>query len=97
MRIVKWSGQAKTDFISILGFLYQNWSEKEAQNYSDAVYRLIRILEKGNIEFRKTRYSKLHAAIISKHISIYYRIHSKSRVEIIRIWDNRQNPSMLNK
>ena len=41
MRIVKWSGQAKTDFISILGFLYQNWSEKEAQNYTDEVYRLI--------------------------------------------------------
>jgi len=97
MRIVKWSGQARTDFISILGFLYQHWSEKEAQNYTDEVYRLIRILEKGNIEFRKTQYSKLHVAIISKHISIYYRIPSKSRVEIIRIWDNRQNPSMLYK
>ncbi len=95
MRIVKWSGRAKTDFSSILGFLYHNWSEKEAQNYIDEVKRLTTILEKGNVEFRKTRYAKIHVAVISEHNSIYYRILSKTRIEIVRIWDNRQNPKEL--
>ena len=95
MRIVKWSGQAKVDFVNTLGYLYQNWSEKEARVFIDEIKRLTYILEKGNVEFRKTKYRKLHVAVISEQISVYYRIHSIKRIEIVRVWDNRQKPSKL--
>jgi plasmid stabilization system protein ParE len=95
MRIVKWSGQAKVDFVNILGYLYQNWSEKEARNFLTEIKRLTHILEKGNIEFKKSKFRKLHIAVITEQISVYYRIHSSKRVEIVRVWDNRQRPSKL--
>jgi len=85
MRIVKWSGIASSDFSSILGFIYMKWSEKEAQRFIDEIYRLIHILENGNVEFRKCRNPKLHIAVISEHISVYYRILTKNKVEITRI------------
>lgn len=97
MRIVKWSGQSKVDFLNILGYLYQHWSDKEAQNFIYEIRSLTHLLEKGNVEFRKTRYASLHVAVISEHISVYYRVLSKAKVEIIRVWDNRQNPSTLYK
>jgi plasmid stabilization system protein ParE len=92
MRIVKWSTEAKADFNSILGFILQNWSAKEAENYMDEIYKLVHIIEKDNVDFKKTRFKNIRVAVLSKQISIYYRIQSKSKVEIIRIWDNRQNP-----
>lgn len=95
MRIVKWSGQAKVDFVNTLGYLNQNWSEKEARAFIDEIKRLTYILEKGNVEFRKTKFRKLHIAVISEQISVYYRIHSSRRVEIVRVWDSRQRPSKL--
>jgi plasmid stabilization system protein ParE len=97
MRIVKWSAEAKADFNSIPGFILQNWSEKEAEAYIDEIYKLVHIIENDNVDFKKTRFKNIRVAVISKQISIYYRIHSKSKVEIIRIWDNRQNPSKFYK
>jgi len=96
MRIVKWSGRAKTDFVDILGYLYQHWSDREAQYFIDSIRKLTGILEKGDVEFRKTN-KRLHVAVASKHVSVYYQIHSSKRVEIIRVWDNRQKPSKLYK
>ena len=95
-RIVKWSDRAKTDFVDILGYLYQHWSDKEAQYFIDSIRKLIGILEKGNVEFRKT-VKKFHVAVVSEHISVFYQIHSSKRVEIIRVWDNRQKPLKFNK
>ncbi len=91
-RIVKWSGRSKVDFISILGYLNQYWSEKEAENFINEVRRLTNILENGNVEFRKTSNRKLHVAIISEQTSVYYRVTSKTKIEIVRLWDNRQKP-----
>lgn len=54
----------------------------------------IRILKIGNIEFRKVRNRSFHVAVVSRQISVYYRIHTKGTVEIVRVWDNRQKPSM---
>jgi plasmid stabilization system protein ParE len=91
MRIVKWSDQSKDDFINILGYLYQHWSDGEAQNFVYEIRKLMHLLETGTVEFRKTKKKKLHVAVISSQISVYYRVHSSKRVEIVRVWDNRQS------
>lgn len=95
-RIVKWSGRAKTDFVEILGYLYQHWSNKEAQYFIDSIRKLTVIIEKGNVEFRKIN-KRFHVAVVSENVSVFYQIHSSKRVEIIRVWDNRQKPSKLYK
>ena len=95
MRIIIWSPKAQTDYARIIDYLLIEWTMKEVQKFIGQVEDATSILQKGNIDFRTTRFKTLHVAVISNHISIYYRIHSKSKVEIIRIWDNRQNPSKL--
>lgn len=95
MRRIIWSPRAQKDYARIIDYLLMHWTLKEIQKFVDQVEVVISILRKGNVEFRKTRYAKLHVAVISEHISVYYRVLPKAKVEIVRIWDNRQNPSML--
>ncbi|OFX57455.1 MAG: hypothetical protein A2066_21100 [Bacteroidetes bacterium GWB2_41_8] len=95
MRKIIWSPKAQKDYAGIIDFVLQRWTLKEVQQFVDQVENAISILQIGNIEFRKTKYRKLHVAVISEQISVYYRIHSSKMVEIVRFWDNRQRPSKL--
>lgn len=95
MRKIIWSPKAQEDYAGIIDFVLQRWTLKEVQQFVDQVENTISILQIGNIEFRKTKYRKLHVAVISEQISVYYRIHSSKMVEIVRFWDNRQRPSKL--
>ncbi|HCY42961.1 MAG TPA: hypothetical protein DHV48_16730 [Prolixibacteraceae bacterium] len=95
MRKIIWSPKAQKDYAGIIDFVLQRWTLKEVQQFVDQVVNTISILRIGNIEFRKTKYRKLHVAVISELISVYYRIHSSKMVEIVRFWDNRQRPSKL--
>ena len=95
MRKIIWSPKAQKDYAGIIDFVLLRWTLKEVQQFVDQVENTVSILRIGNIEFRKTKYRKLHIAVISEQISIYYRIHSSKMVEIVRVWDNRQRPSKL--
>jgi plasmid stabilization system protein ParE len=95
MRRIIWSPKAQKDYAKIMDYLLIEWTLKEVQKFIEQVEEVTSILMNGNVDFRTTQFKTLHVAVISNQISIYYRIHSKSKVEIIRIWDNRQNPSKL--
>jgi plasmid stabilization system protein ParE len=95
MRRIIWSPNAQKDYARIIDYLLKEWTLKEVQKFVEQIEDTISILEKGNIDFRTIRYKSLHVVVISNQISIYYRKHSKTKVEIIRLWDNRQNPSKL--
>jgi plasmid stabilization system protein ParE len=91
-RKIIWSPKAQKDYAGIIDYLLQRWTLKEVQQFVDQVENMFSILRKGNVEFKKIKNGKLHVAVISKQISVYYRIQSSKRVEIVRIWDNRQKP-----
>lgn len=95
MRDVEWSSKAEADYYAIIDYLLKNWSLREAQHFIDQVYDIEIILKLGSIDFRKASYRNIIIATLSKHNSILYLVLSKKRVKLIRIWDNRQNPSTL--
>lgn len=97
MRKIIWSQKAQKDYAGTIDYLLQSWTLKEVQQFVDQVESVISIFQKGNVEFRKTQNGKLHVAVISEQISVYYRVSSSKRLEIVRVWDNRQNPSNLHK
>ena len=97
MRRIIWSPRSLKDYAKITDYLLIEWTLKEVQKFIEQVEEVTSILEKGNVDFRKNRFRTLHVAVISSRVSIFYRIHSKGKVEIIRIWDNRQNPSKFYK
>jgi plasmid stabilization system protein ParE len=95
MRSIIWSTKATKDYAEVIDYLLMNWSLKEVQYFVDQVDYIVAILKEGNVDFKTIRRKALHVAVISEHISVYYRILSKVKVEIVRIWHNPQNPSRL--
>lgn len=95
MRKIIWSPKALKDYTSIIDYLHLTWTTKEVQHFIDEVTSALSIIEKGNLDFRKVGIQDYRMIVIQKQVSIIYRSVTIDEVQIIRIWDNRQNPVKL--
>jgi plasmid stabilization system protein ParE len=94
---VLWSKESKVQFDRIIGYLRENWTEKEVKNFILQIRNFERIVvnfpdiypESGKkVEYRK--------AVLSKHNSVIYKIdREKSAIRVFTIFDNRQHPGKL--
>jgi plasmid stabilization system protein ParE len=92
---VIWSPQSEQDFSSVLDYLSQHWESKVALKFIDITEVMVRQISINPKQFpviHKTR--KIRKCVISKHNSLFYR-ERKDFVDILRIYDNRQDPRKL--
>ncbi|ABQ03464.1 type II toxin-antitoxin system RelE/ParE family toxin [Flavobacterium johnsoniae] len=87
---VIWAPQAKQDFWNNIDYLEAEWSEKVAQNFIDKVNATIKLLKNDNVLFIKTNYKSVYKIVITKHISLYYRIEN-TNLELLRFWNTFQD------
>ena len=87
---VIWAPQAKQDFWNNIDYLEAEWSEKVAQNFIDKVNTTIKLLKNDNVLFIKTNYKSVYKIVITKHISLYYRIEN-TNLELLRFWNTFQD------
>ncbi|MFZ4799394.1 MAG: type II toxin-antitoxin system RelE/ParE family toxin [Bacteroidia bacterium] len=94
-RIIIWSPLAESDLEGIIEYLLENWSNEIILDYVNIVDSLI-----AQIENQPKMYPiinkklKVRKCVLTKQNSLYYR-ENKERIEILRIYDNRQNPKKL--
>lgn len=96
MRRIIWSPKALQDYANIVDYLQIEWTPKEIQRFVDRVEKALTILSLGKVDFKKVKNKPFRVIVIKKQISIFYRNQEENIVEIIRFWDNRQNPKSLN-
>ncbi len=91
-----WSLDSENDFSDILDYLERNWDSTVALRFIDLVDLLLQQISINPIQYplinKKLRIRK---CVITKHNSIYYR-NRRNHIEILRIFDTRQNPNKLN-
>lgn len=87
---VIWAPQAKQDFWNNIDYLEAEWSEKVAQNFIEKVNTTITLLKNDNVLFIKTNYKNVYKIVITKHISLYYRIEN-TNLELLRFWNTFQD------
>ncbi|AWK03098.1 hypothetical protein HYN56_02225 [Flavobacterium crocinum] len=87
---VIWAPQAKQDFWNNIDYLEAEWSEKVAQNFIEKVNTTIALLKNDNVLFLKTNYKNVYKIVITKHISLYYRIEN-TNLELLRFWNTFQD------
>ena len=87
---VIWSPQAKKDFWNNIDYLESEWSEKTVLNFIEKVNTTIDLLKNDNVLFVKTNYKNVYKVVITKHISLYYRIEN-NRIDSLRFWNNFQD------
>jgi plasmid stabilization system protein ParE len=92
---VIWSPQSENDFSNILEYLLQNWDKKVVIRFIDIVDELINQITINPKQFPVIQKKlKIRKCVITKHNSLYYR-ERRGYIDILRIYDNRQDPRKL--
>ena len=87
---VNWAPQAKKDFWNNIDYLEAEWSERVALSFIEKVNTTIELLKNDNVLFIKTNYKSVYKIVITKHISLYYRIEN-TNLELLRFWNTFQD------
>jgi plasmid stabilization system protein ParE len=90
-----WSPSAENDFGKILDYLDRNWGKKLASNFVDLSKNLLNQISNNPRQFPIIyKRKKVRKCVITKHNSLFYR-DGKTNIEILRIYDTRQDPNTL--
>jgi len=92
---VIWSPSAQSDIENVTDYLMHKWGVKVVERF---LYRLRKLIKQISINPKQYLliYSKLNIrkCVITKQNTLYYRIKDR-QIEIIRIFDTRQDPGKL--
>jgi plasmid stabilization system protein ParE len=94
-RQVIWSPQSESDLLQIVEYLQSNWEVKVAIKFIDIIDELINQITLNPRQFPVIqKRKKIRKCVITKYNSLYYR-ERKEFIDILRIYDNRQDPHRL--
>ena len=95
LKEVIWSPSAEKDFESILDYLQLKWNDRIINKFINKVDDNISlILEDYKIFPIINEELKIRKSVISKQNTLYYR-ENAGKLEIVRLFDSRQNPNKL--
>ena len=95
LKKVIWSPAAENDIETILDYLQLNWNERIINRFINKVDDNVSlILEKPKIFPIINQELQIRKSVISKHNTLYYRVKEET-LEIIRLFDSRQDPNKL--
>jgi plasmid stabilization system protein ParE len=90
-----WSPQSESDLLQIIDYLNENWEGKVAIKFIDIIDEIINQISLNPRQFPVIqKRKKIRKCVITKHNSLYYR-ERKEFVDILRIYDHRQDPHKL--
>jgi hypothetical protein len=85
-----WSPQSKKDYWQNIDYLEVEWTFQDVINFIKKVDYTLQMLLKNNIEFTTTNYKNTNKVVITKQITLYYRINSNT-IELLRFWNTYQD------
>ena len=90
-----WSDTAKQDYWQNIDYILEEWDEHVAIDFIEAVENTMGLLANTPRIGNKTDYKNIRKFLVIKQIFIFYRIDKKT-IEIVRFWNNYQNPETFN-
>lgn len=94
-KTIVWSELADKDFENILGYLEEEWSKAVVIQFIDLTFSIVEQIAIHPKQFPVIfKSKKIRKCVLTKHNTLFYR-ESKDRVEILRIFDTRQDPKKL--
>ena len=96
MANIIWSDIAKQDYWDNIDYLLDKWTEKEAVGFIESVDNALRLIRQNPKMFSKAGYKNIRSVVIVSQITLFYNILDKETIELIRFWNNLQDPKRLN-
>ena len=93
---VFWTEEAKTSFHENISYLNRKWDLATINRFLD---RVDEVLE--NISCNPSLYpvyrkpDRVHQCVLNKHITLFYRVSDKKRIDLITFWNTHQSPDNL--
>ncbi len=87
--VVFWSDEATETFDSIVLFIENKWSEKQAETFVKHTQKILLLISDQPYMYKESINSNVRQAVISPQTSLYYEIH-KGYITLLFFWDNRQ-------
>ena len=92
---IVWSPSAECDFANILEYLQENWEERVTNQFIDLTEGILAQISLNPKQFPLIhKKQKIRKCVITKHNTLFYR-ESNSQVDLLRIYDTRQDPNTL--
>jgi plasmid stabilization system protein ParE len=90
-----WSPAAEEDFRIVLNYLQEQWNQQVINTFIDTIDdTIILILKEPKIFPLINRELQIRKCVLTKQNTLYYRESNKG-IEIIRLFDSRQDPKKL--
>jgi plasmid stabilization system protein ParE len=92
---IVWSPLSESDLANILKYLNENWDEKVVNQFIDLTENILKQISINPRQFPVIyKKEKIRMYVLTKHNSMFYRV-SKTQIDILRIFDTRQDPNTL--
>jgi len=92
---IVWTNKALANLDNIIQYLTDNWTEKEISKFFRKLDKRIYIISLRPLLYPLTSNRKnVRRSVLTSQITIYYRI-NKQIIEILTLFDDRQNSSKL--
>jgi hypothetical protein len=90
-----WTELAKIEYWENIEYLEKEWTLNDVYNFMDKTDDLIVLLAKKNLTFKPTNYEGVFQVPVTKQITLFYRILENKEVELLRFWNNYQEPKKI--
>ncbi len=92
---IKWSSFADDDLTKVLAYLEFHWNNVVCIKFIDKLDLCINLIQKSPNQFPFINTElQIRKCVITKQNTLYYR-ETATRIEILRLYDTRQNPDSL--
>ena len=86
------SNEVVKNLDAIIFYLEQNWSKAIAEKFLISFYKSVDSISKNpKLSKKSSKHSSIRKILITKHNILYYEVHNE-RIELLQIFDTRQNP-----
>lgn len=92
---VVWSAKSKEGVDNIVTYLGTNWTQTEVQNFLAKLRDQVQLISKHPKLFPLVEGTQhVRSSVLTKQTTIYYEFKNK-RIEILYVFDTRQDPNKL--
>lgn len=93
---ISWTDESFVTFNENIEYLSQEWDLTTINNFLDRVDEVLEaISENPNLYPIHNKDDQVHKCVLNKHITLFYRVATHSRIDLITFWNTHKNPKNL--